>query len=122
MSAIQQSALQKTKAPAKPFDTAGRSFPLGATPVPGGVNFSVYSRHASEIELLFFDREEDARPARVIRIDPVSNRTYHYRHVFVAGAQLGQIYGFRFHGPVDPANGLRFDNSKLLLDPYARAV
>jgi glycogen operon protein len=109
-------------APAKPFDVAGQSSPLGATPVPGGVNFSVYSRGASEIELLFFDREDDDRPDRVIRIDPVTNRTYHYWHVFVPGVLPGQIYGLRAHGPFDPVNGLRFDASKVLLDPYARAV
>jgi isoamylase len=90
--------------------------------VPGGVNFSLYSRDASEIELLFFDREDDGRPSRVIHIDPVVNHTYHYWHVFVPGIQVGQIYGFRAHGSFDPANGLRFEPSKLLLDPYARAV
>jgi len=102
--------------------TAGRSDPLGATVLPGGVNFSLFSRSASMVELLFFDREDDGQPARVISIDPVSNRTYHYWHVFVPDVQPGQIYGFRARGPFDPANGLRFDASKLLLDPYGRAV
>ncbi len=74
------------------------------------------------MELLFFDREDDGRPARVIPIDPLANRTYHYWHMFVPGAQAGQIYGFRAHGPSDPASGLRFDSSKLLLDPNGRAV
>ena len=74
------------------------------------------------MELLLFDREDDGRPARVIPIDPAVNRTYHYWHVFVPGVQAGQIYGFRAHGPFDPARGLRFDPSKLLLDPYGRAV
>lgn len=101
---------------------AGRSHPLGAIVVPGGVNFSVFSRGASTIDLLFFDREDEGRPARVITIDPSANRTYHYWHVFVPGAQPGQIYGFRVHGPFDPESGLRFDPSKLLLDPYGRAV
>jgi glycogen operon protein len=55
----------------------------------------------------------------VIRIDPADNRTYHYWHVFVPGIQAGQLYGFRVHGPFDPD---RFDPSKLLLDPYSRAV
>lgn len=100
----------------------GRSFPVGATLVSGGVNFSIYSRAASEIELLFFERDDDARPARVIRIDPITNRTYHYWHVFVPDAMPGQIYAFRVHGPFDPPNGHRFDPSKILLDPYGRAV
>jgi glycogen operon protein len=101
---------------------AGRGYPLGATLEAGGANFSVYSRSAARIELLFLDRVDDARPSRIIPIDPVANRTYHYWHVFVAGVRLGQIYGFRAHGPFEPAQGLRFDASKLLLDPYSRAV
>jgi isoamylase len=100
----------------------GRSFPIGATLVGGGANFSVFSRSAASIELLFFDRVEDTRPSRVIPIDPSANRTYHYWHVFVPGVQAGQIYGFRAHGPFEPDRGLRFDPSKLLLDPYGRAV
>jgi glycogen operon protein len=104
------------------FDTVGESYPLGATVVPGGVNFSIFSRGASHIELLFFDREDDGRPARTIRIDPGDNHSYHYWHVFVPGVQPGQIYGFRVHGPFNPATGARFDPTKLLLDPYGRAV
>jgi glycogen operon protein len=100
----------------------GRSSPLGATLVDGGHNFSVFSRSASAVELHLFDREDDARPARVIPIDPETNRTYHYWHVFVPGVRAGQIYGLRVHGPFDPARGLRFDPTKLLLDPYARGV
>src|SRR5271166_6847741 len=99
-----------------------RSFPIGATLVPGGANFSIFSRSAAGIELLFFDRVDDARPSRVIPIDPMANRTYHYWHVFVPGVQAGQIYGFRAFGPFQPDRGLRFNPSKLLLDPYARSI
>jgi glycogen operon protein len=87
-----------------------------------GVNFSVFSRKASRVELLLFDREDDARPQRVISMDPATNRTYHYWHVFLPAVQRGQIYGYRVHGPVDPPNGLRFDPGKILLDPYGRGV
>src|SRR6476469_6408320 len=104
------------------YDENARSYPLGATPVSGGVNFSIFSRCATGIDLLFFDRPEDARPARVIPIDPQVDRSYHYWHLFVPGVQAGQIYGFRARGPFEPAQGMRFDDSKLLLDPYARAV
>ena len=100
----------------------GRSFPIGATLADGGANFSVFSRSAAAIELLLFDRVDDARPSRVIPIDPCLNRTYHYWHVFVPGVQAGQIYGFRAYGPFELDRGLRFDPSKLLLDPYGRAV
>jgi glycogen operon protein len=111
-------------ATAKPLaaPATGHSFPLGATLVAGGANFSVFSRSAAGIELLLFDRVEDARPSRVIPIDPAANRTYHYWHVFVPGVQAGQIYGFRAHGPFEPDRGLRFDPSKVLLDPYGRAI
>ena len=102
--------------------TTGRSFPIGATLVAGGANFSVFSRSAAGIELLFFDREDDAHPSRVIPIDPLTNLTYHYWHVFVPGVEAGQIYGYRAYGPFEPARGLRFNPSKLLLDPYGRAV
>jgi glycogen operon protein len=119
----EQSALEsETAVAAKPVDNIGRSYPLGATVNAGGVNFSLFSRAASEMELLFFDREDDARPARVIRIDPADNRTYHYWHVFVPGIRAGQLYGFRVHGQFKPDSGFRFDPSKLLLDPYSRAV
>ena len=100
----------------------GRSWPLGATVVDGGVNFSVFSRTASGIELLLFDREDDARPARVLRIDPATNRTYHYWHVFIPGVQPGQLYGYRVEGTSAPERGLRFDAVKALLDPYGRGV
>ena len=66
--------------------TTGRSAPLGASVEQGGVNFSVYSRDATRVDLLLFD-SEDAPPSRVIRLDPVANRTYHYWHVFVEGLQ-----------------------------------
>src|SRR5215831_3510708 len=98
------------------------SSPLGATVVAGGVNFSLFSRSATGVELLLFDREDDTRPARVLHFDPVANHTYHYWHVCVPGVQPGQIYGYRVAGPSDPANGMRFDPTKVLLDPYGRGV
>src|SRR6516225_4624292 len=98
--------------------TTGQSAPLGATIADGGVNFSIYSRHASGVDLLFFDREDDSEPTRVICLDPSVNRTYYYWHVFVPEVQPGQIYAYRMAGPFDPGGGLRFDSAKVLLDPY----
>src|SRR5215813_4624235 len=69
--------------------THGRSSPLGATISPVGVNFSIFSRTASVVELLLFDREDDDRPARVVRFDPALNRTYYYWHVFVPEVRAG---------------------------------
>ena len=100
----------------------GRSFPIGATILPGGVNFSVFSRRATRVELLLFDCAEAAQAACVIDLDPRIHRTYHYWHVFVPGIGAGQIYAYRVFGPFDPGQGLRFDPSKVLLDPYGRAV
>jgi glycogen operon protein len=101
---------------------AGLSSSLGASVRSDGVNFSLFSRSATSVELLLFDRENDAKPARAIRIDPVANRTYHYWHVYVPGVQPGQIYGYRVEGPSAPERGLRFDCTKVLLDPYGRGV
>ena len=100
----------------------GSSSPLGATIVQGGANFSHFSRTATGVELLLFDGVDDAKPARAIALDPVTDRTYHYWHHFVPGVKAGQIYGYRAHGQFDPAAGLRFDPSKVLLDPYGRGV
>ena len=102
--------------------SAGQSFPLGATPVQGGVNFCVFSRHATALELLLFEGACDAEPARVVRFDSPAHRTYHYWHAFVPSLGPGQVYAYRAAGPSDPARGLRYDAAKVLLDPYARAV
>jgi glycogen operon protein len=100
----------------------GHSAPLGATLVAGGANFSVFSRSASVVELVLFDRVEDARPSRSVKLQAPAHRTYHYWHVFVPGIEPGQIYAYRVHGPSESASGLRFDPKKVLLDPYGRAV
>ncbi len=81
---------------------ASRSSPIGATVLKGGVNFSVFSRHATAVELLLFDRAEDAKPSRVINVDPLRNHTYHYWHTFVPGLKAAQIYAYRVAGPFEP--------------------
>ena len=116
-----EDAPQRARSDAAYARELGCSCPLGATVSRAGVNFSLYSRDASGIDLLLFANEEDVKP-RVIALDPSKNRTYHYWHVFVPGIQAGQLYGYRVHGVFDPNQGMRFDSSKLLLDPYARSV
>ncbi|WP_459556703.1 glycogen debranching protein [Lacunimicrobium album] len=101
---------------------ASRSAPLGATIRDGGVNFSLFSRTATGVELLLFESQESSTPSQLINLDPVKNRTYHYWHAFVPGLQAGQIYGYRVKGPHQPESGLRFDPQKVLLDPYGRGV
>ena len=100
----------------------GKSFPLGAACQTNGVNFSVYSKNATAVELLLFNRADDARPAQIISLDPEKNRTYYYWHVFVPGVRAGQIYGYRVSGPYLPEKGFRFDARKVLLDPYGKSV
>lgn len=102
--------------------TVGKAAPIGATVTHEGVNFCIFSRNATAVELLLFDQEDDAKPARSITIDPATNRTYHYWHVFVPGIGARQIYAYRIRGPLDPVNGLYFDPNKILLDPYGRGV
>lgn len=97
------------------------SDPLGATIVDGGVNFSLFSRVATEVKLLLFDRVDDAKASRVIPIS-ATDRSYHYWHTVVPGIKPGQIYGYRVDGPNAPEKGLRFDSNKVLLDPYGKGV
>ncbi len=100
----------------------GRSYPPGATVVPGGVNFCVFSKNCSFLELLFFDDVDASEPSRVIRLDRSENRTFYYWHIFVPDIRPGTLYAYRATGPFEPESGLRFDGSKALLDPYGRAV
>jgi len=101
---------------------AGATAPLGASVHAGGVNFSVFSKHATRIELLLFDDRQASAPSRVIELDRRLNRTYHYWHAVVPGLEAGQVYAYRAHGPFAPERGLRFDGEKLLLDPYGLGV
>jgi len=100
----------------------GKSYPLGASVYPDGVNFSVFSRNATAMELLLFDDVDAPRPARIISLDPKTNRTFYYWYVFVPGLNSGQLYGFRAHGPFEQQKGLCFDPQEVLLDPYGRGV
>ena len=94
----------------------GSDYPLGATIVDGGVNFAVFSEIADFVELCLFD--ESGAETRV-RLPEVTNAVH---HGFVPGIGVGQRYGFRVTGPWDPADGLRCNPNKLLLDPYAKAI
>ena len=92
--------------------------PLGATVLPEGVNFALYSRDATEVHLLLFDRP-NGPPTEVIR---VANRTKFVWHTLVLGVKPGQLYGYRVLGDFDPALGKRFNPAKLVIDPYAKAL
>src|SRR5208283_2467679 len=98
----------------------GLSYPLGATVAPNGVNFSVFSKNATGMELLLFDGVDDSKPSAVIKFDPKKNKTYDYWHLFVDDLKASQLYAYRADGPFEPEQGHRFDPDKLLLDPYGR--
>ena len=96
---------------------AGSPAPLGATPDGEGVNFALFSEHAEAVELCLFD-EQDHETARIA----LPERTGDVWHGYLPGCWPGQRYGYRVHGPYDPAAGLRFNPDKLLIDPYAREL
>jgi isoamylase len=97
---------------------AGRHYPLGATVCGGGVNFAITSEHATQVYLLLFDTP-DGDPTDIIRIE---HCTRHVWHVWVGGIKPGQLYGYKVSGPYEPRRGLRFNDAKLLIDPYAKAL
>jgi glycogen operon protein len=96
----------------------GLPYPLGANWDGMGVNFAVFSAHASKIELCLFD---STGRREITRFD-LPERSEDIWHGYLPQAQPGLVYGFRAHGPYDPHNGMRFNPHKLLLDPYARRL
>src|SRR4051812_32376225 len=114
-----KSTAPKTRAaPASPAIWKGHAYPLGATWAGDGVNFALFSEHATGVELGHFDRLGETETSRV-RITEHANSVW---HGFVPGLKPGQLYGYRVHGPYDPAHGHRFNPNKVLLDPYAKMV
>jgi len=98
----------------------GNPWPLGASRTPRGVNFSVVAPLATRLELLLFAHGEAAEPSAVIELDPRHRSADHW-HVEVEGIGIGQCYGYRVFGPLQPG-GHGFNPSKVLLDPCARAI
>jgi glycogen operon protein len=96
----------------------GLPFPLGATWTGLGVNFALFSAHATKVELCLFDAEGTAEVER-IELPEFTDEVW---HGFLPDARPGTIYGYRVHGPYEPGKGHRFNPNKLLLDPYAKAV
>ncbi len=95
---------------------------IGIHGADGGVNFVLFSRHASRVRIELFNQPADATPSRVIDLDPVHNRTGDLWHVWVEGIRPGQLYAYRVDGPYEPGEGHRFNFNKLLLDPLATAI
>jgi isoamylase len=111
-------------APARRFTVRpGRPHPLGATPDAEGTNFALFTRHATSVELLLFDRHDSPRPVKTIKLDPSINRTFYFWHVYVNGVNPGMSYAYRVDGPQDlHGAGHRFNPNKVLIDPYGRGT
>jgi glycogen operon protein len=102
---------------------AGNPLPIGGThPQGDGVNFVLFSRHATLVRLELYQHPDDSAPTRIIDLDPRTHRTGDIWHIWVRGIAVGQLYGYRIEGPYQPEKGHRFNPHKLLLDPYARAI
>ena len=96
----------------------GKPYPQGATWDGTGVNFSIYSEAAIGVDLCLFDESGSA----VKLVIPIRESTGHVWHCYIPGIKLGQLYGYRVQGPYAPEEGHRFNPSKLLIDPYAKAL
>src|SRR3954470_21356153 len=97
----------------------GKSYPLGSTWDGAGVNFALFSENATKVELCLFDGPDDTREVQRISLPEHTDQVW---HCYLPDVLPGQLYGYRVYGPYEPAKGLRFNPSVVLLDPYARAV
>jgi len=97
----------------------GYPYPLGATWQEQGVNFFLFSEHATGVDLVLFDTVDDESERLRVRMRQQSDQVW---HVFLPDLKPGQLYGYRVHGPYDPSNGHRFNHNKLLIDPNAKAI
>ena len=97
----------------------GQPYPLGATWDGAGVNFALFSEHATGVDLCLFDAKDPSRETRRIA---VTERTDQIWHVYLPEARPGLLYGYRVFGRYAPAEGHRFNPAKVLLDPYAKAI
>ena len=103
----------------KPVSWQGKPYPLGATHDGQGVNFALFSEYAETVELCLFDAENPGLETARIRI---REQTDHVWHIYLPDVHAGQLYGYRVYGTFDPAGGRLFNPSKVLLDPYAKAI
>ena len=97
----------------------GAPYPLGATWDASGVNFALFSEHATKVELCLFDSADATMESVCV---PLPERTDMVWHGYLPDVRPGQLYGYRVHGPWDPAAGHRFNPAKILLDPYAKTI
>jgi glycogen operon protein len=97
----------------------GQPYPLGATWTGLGVNFALFSAHATKVELCLFDSADAVRPSTCVQLPEHTDMVW---HGYLPDVRPGQLYGYRVHGPYEPQAGHRFNPNKILIDPYARSV
>jgi len=97
----------------------GEPYPLGATWTGVGVNFSLFSAHATGVELCLFDSPDATKESARIALTEQTDQIW---HAFLPDARPNQLYGYRVHGPYDPVAGHRFNPHKVVMDPYAKSV
>jgi isoamylase len=97
----------------------GSPYPLGATWDGSGVNFALFAENATKVELCFFDKNDAGKELQRVRLQ---ERTHQVWHGYLPDCKPGDLYGYRVHGPYEPANGHRFNANKVLIDPYAKAI
>ncbi len=115
----ERKAAPRTRKIAEYYQTnKGKQYPLGARVDTSGVNFSLFSRHATAVELLIFDQHDSIEPIQVIQLDSKLNKTHHFWHIHVEKLKAGMHYAYRVDGPDAPEQGMRFNPNKVLLDPY----
>ncbi|MGB9505387.1 MAG: glycogen debranching protein GlgX, partial [Candidatus Acidiferrum sp.] len=122
ISAIRQSQSAGLEALGGSAVRPGFPIPFGVHPYGEGVNFALFSRHATRVLLEFYESADACSPIRVIDLDPIHHRTGDVWHVWVRGITPGQLYAYRLDGPYQPEQGHRFNVHKLLLDPFATAL
>jgi isoamylase len=122
--AFKQNESDRLAAPLEEGDVQpGNPLPIGgAHQQRDGVNFALFSRHATRVRLELYQNADDYSPSRVIDLDPARHRTGDVWHVWLRGIPASQLYGYRVEGPYEPEQGCRFNAHKLLLDPFARAI
>ena len=97
----------------------GDPYPLGATWDGEGVNFAIFTEHAEKVELCLFDTPAAVKESARVALPEQRDFVW---HGYMPGLAVGQLYGYRIYGPYEPQNGHRFNPSKVLLDPFTKAI
>ncbi len=106
----------------KQCNYTGTALPLGANLIEGGINFSIFSRNATKVELCLFNNAIDSEPSKVYNLDPIKNKTGDIWHIYCDEIGTGSLYLYRMDGPWEPKEGHLFNINNYLIDPYSKAL